>query len=657
MLLVLLYHVGLSLIPGGFIGVDVFFVLSGFLITNHLMAEVSETGRIRFGRFYARRARRLLPASLTVLLVTAVVGGLFVPAVLFRQFVDDLIAATLYVPNILLAIQGTDYLSESAPSPVQHYWSLGVEEQFYLLWPLILMLLVVVTGRRPRRLGTVIVLGVALSLGASIFLTFISQPWAFFSPMTRAWELGAGALVALSMGARWAIGPVASATIAWLGLSGVVVGAVLFSSSTPFPGVAALVPVLGTVAVLLAAPHAKRFGPAIVLGLRPMQFFGRISYSLYLVHWPLLVLPPLIDPAGEPLSLAARVGLGALSIALAWLLHRAIERPFLDSSWARGLLPRTVLVLTAGAMAVVLVTTIAFSAASAQRPLSTATVAEPIQLDDTAVVFSPVVPGNIRPSLSDAALDLPELYADGCHLPLGVDEPVNCVYGSDAAVLDVVLLGDSHAAQWFPAIVGMPTSVSVASHTKSSCPGFTVTVVTNGVADSGCDRWRETVIRGIVANPPDVVILSSFAHYDEYGAPGVTVDTWADAVRSTVARLTAVTEVVVITDTPRFLRSPSICLSASITETSRCDRPREDALDSTWIESERRSARDAGAVVLDLNSFLCDSKTCGTVIGDVLLYRDEHHLSATMSAELAPALMRELALSLPKLFDGLPGAN
>lgn len=650
-LLVLLYHVGIPFVPGGFIGVDVFFVLSGFLITNHLLAEVSETGRIRFARFYARRARRLLPASMVVLLVTAIVGGLMLPAVLFRQFVDDLVAATLYVPNILLAVQGTDYLAESAPSPVQHFWSLGVEEQFYLAWPLLLTLLVVLTRRRFRRLATVIALGVLASLALSISLTFISQPWAFFSPITRAWELGAGALVALALSATWSLRPLVSAVLAWGGLVAVVAGAVLFTSSTPFPGVAALVPVLGTVAVLLASPHAQRWGPTALLSLQPFQFFGRISYALYLVHWPLLVLPPLIDPAGEPLSLVQRVGLGLVSIVLAWVLHRTVERPFLDQTWARSLSPRRVLTATAAAMAVVLASTFALSAFSAQRPLSTPVVAESVQPDDRSVVFSPVVPSNLRPALSQAASDLPVVYADGCHLPLGVDRPMECVYGASPADIDIVLLGDSHAAQWFPALMAMDSSVSVSSQTKSSCPAFELTIVMNGVADSGCDRWREEVLQGIEANPPDVVVLSGFAHYRDYGAPTVTREAWAQAVDSTVSRLAAVTQVVVMTDTPRFLRSPSICLSASIADTSRCSRARDVALDARWIESETDAARGAGAVVLDLNSFLCDRETCGTVIGDVLLYRDEHHLSATMSTELAPALHRSLATNLPDVFD------
>lgn len=646
----LLYHVGVPPFTGGYIGVDVFFVLSGFLITNHLLAEVSSTGRIRFGRFYARRARRLLPASLAVLLATAVVGGLFLPSVLFREFVDDLVAAVLYVPNILLAVQGADYLSESAPSPVQHYWSLGVEEQFYLVWPPLLLVILALTAFRLRRVAVVLGLGIVVSLSASIVLTFVNQPWAFFSPFTRAWELGVGALVALALTTRWAWGPVVSAVIAWSGLAAVVVGAVVLTSATPFPGVAALIPVGGTAAVLLAAPHAGRAGPLALLSVRPLQFLGRISYALYLVHWPLLVLPPLIDPTGEPLCLAARVGLGCLSVALAWLVHRGIERPMLDREWARSLTPPRVGVLAATAMAIVLVSTAGLASLSAQRPLATSTVADPVNPGADALVFSPVVPSNLRPRLDEASGDLPAVYADGCHLPLDVDVPLDCVYGDDDASIDIVLLGDSHAAQWFPAILAFPEAVRLQTHTKSSCPAFDVTMVTNGVLDSGCAEWRDEVISSIEADPPDVVIMSGFAHYDDYGSPGITSEVWSAAVERTVARVEAVTDVVVITDTPRFLRSPSICLSATVSDAFRCSRLRSAALDTAWGAAERSAAERAGGSVIVLNDLLCDPEWCGTIIGDVLLYRDEHHLSATMAAQLGPALAVAMAVALPETF-------
>lgn len=653
MLAVLAYHVGLPFFGGGYVGVDVFFVISGFLITNHLLAAFSATGRIGFARFYARRARRLLPAALTVLAITATIAGFFLPSVLFRGLVDDLVAATLYMPNLLLAVQGADYLSETAPSPVQHFWSLGVEEQFYLVWPLLLAVIVVLARRNKRRLFVIVSVGVTASLVAAVPLTFINQPWAFFSPVTRAWELGAGALVAIGWASKHVLGPRTAAVVAWLGVVKVGTAVLLFTDATPFPGFAAILPVLGTVLVLIAAPAAPVWGPTFLLRRRPVQFIGRISYALYLVHWPLLILPPLVDPSGTPLSLEQRIMLGALSVPIAWLLHRAVERPFLNTQWARALTPRAVLLGTATSMVVVLAITAGFARASSERPITSDQQADHVTPGVDPVEFSPVVPVGLRPSLSEASSDLPAVYADDCHLSSGEDAPADCLYGPSSAAIEIVLFGDSHAAQWFPALERLSSSESwnIRPHTKSSCPAADVTIVTDGVADTGCDRWRDAVIREIEVSPPDLVIISGFAHYDEYGAPSVTASAWAAGLSSVVVRLKAVTEVAVITDTPRFLRSPAICLSATVDDTSQCERPRDLALDSVWAAVESSAASRAGAEVLDLNPFLCTDEVCGVIIGNVLMYRDEHHLSATMSSSLSPALLAAVERHLPGLFD------
>jgi hypothetical protein len=489
-----------------------------------------------------------------------------------------------------------------------------------------------------------------------MMLTYSSQSWAFFSPFTRAWEFGAGALVAMALGVRWLIAPAVSGVIAYTGLAAVLIAAFIFTSSTPFPGFAALLPVLGTMAILISAPHAPAWGPASLLQLRPLRFIGRISYAIYLVHWPLLVLPPLIDPTGEPLNLVGSLVLGVLSIPAAWLLHRLVERPFLDTRWARRLTPRAVLLATTGAMVVVLVVTLGLAYTSAQRPLSSSVEEGAVMPGSSDVIFSPAVPANLRPSLAEAASDLPAVYADGCHLSPGADDPADCLYGDRDAPLEVILFGDSHTAQWFPAMMTTidPQLMSLRMHTKSSCPAIEITIVTYGVADTGCNTWREAVIRSIEASPPDAVIISSFAHYEEYGASGVTLSTWSVGVEATVTRLQEVTQVVVISDTPRFERSPSGCLSASVLNASRCALPPDEALDLAWANAERRVAEANGAIVIEFNSLLCNSTMCGVIIGDVLLYRDEHHLTATMSASLGPALASELAKKIPKTFGNVP---
>src|SRR5215207_8385412 len=282
---VVAYHAGLGGVGGGFVGVDVFYVLSGFLITGLLWEELDGTGRLRLGAFYARRARRLLPAAALVLVVTLVASAVWLSPLQVPVVARDAAAAALYVANYRFAAQRTDYLADASPSPLQHYWSLGVEEQFYLLWPL-LLLVVFLAARRGRRSAT-------RAAGAAV-----SQPWAFFSLPTRAWELAAGGLVALAASRLARLPGLAAATLGWLGLEAILWSITRFGPSTPFPGAAALFPVAGTAAVLAAGCAAPRLGPDLVLRRWPLQLGGRLSYAWYLWHWPLLVLAPAV--VGHP---------------------------------------------------------------------------------------------------------------------------------------------------------------------------------------------------------------------------------------------------------------------------------------------------------------------------------------------------------------------
>src|SRR5699024_366390 len=291
-LLVVLFHAGVETLSGGYVGVDVFFVISGFLITTHLLESLERDGRIHFGCFYARRARRILPAALVVAALTLLAAWIWLSPLLMRNVVGGAIATALYGPNYFFALQDTDYLAESTPSVYQHYWSPGIEEQFYLLGPALLAVGFWLCRRRERRVMVLIAAVTVASFLACVVMMDISQPWAFFSLPTRAWELGAGGLVAflLRSGARWLRSPLAG-LLAWAGLAGLAAVVLTCDSATAFPGAVAALPVLATAAMIIggAAPgalHATR-----LLALAPMQFLGAISYSLYLVHWPLQVIP------------------------------------------------------------------------------------------------------------------------------------------------------------------------------------------------------------------------------------------------------------------------------------------------------------------------------------------------------------------------------
>jgi len=641
---VLLYHADIPGVPGGFIGVDIFFVISGFLISGHLLSELRREGRISFARFYARRARRILPASFVVLIATTAGVAALVPPALQPSFLTDATATAAYVPNMIFAWRGTDYLAETAPSPFQHYWSLGVEEQFYALWPLLLLLLWVVLRRRETRIGAAVAVLVAASMVGAALLTFVSQPWAFFSLPTRAGELGAGALVAIAAPALARVPRPVAAVVGWVALAAVIASVLVITGDMAFPGVVVLWPVLATALVIAAGSADGARSTELLLGRAPMQFAGRISYSLYLVHWPLIVIPALAMGGTELTGWPAVVAL-LVTFPLAWVLYRVVEVPFQRAEWSTKRRPRTVFAIVLAISVVIagaaqgLAYSIRNAPLDAGKPASDHDVAAP-------PVFQDFVPSNMTPSIAEAADDLPATYADGCHLS-GSDlvvPPEHCVFGDTDSESVVALFGDSHAAQWFPALEELATSEGfrLDVYTKSSCPSVRIAMVMAGVRDTGCDAWRDAVIQRLAADPPQRIVLSNFAHYDDVGNTGIDQAGWNAGLAETLSSLPASSEVTLITDTPSFEGTPAVCLSSHLTDALACSRPRAEAIDADWAKREAATARGAGAQVVDLDSLLCDREQCGVIIGSHLLYRDPHHLTASYARELSAPLAEAL---------------
>ncbi|MFL6060894.1 MAG: acyltransferase family protein, partial [Marmoricola sp.] len=303
--LVLVYHLSPKSLTGGFAGVDVFFVISGFLITLHLLENIPRRPR-DLATFWSRRVRRLLPASLLVLASTLIASRLLSPETQWENTARQVRASALYFVNWLLSNDAVDYLAaDNAPSPVQHFWSLSVEEQFYFVWPVLILLLAAI-ARLLRRKPLPFVLGglvvvVAASLIYSVHITGTNPQAAYFVTPARVWELGVGALLATVKLLRPGRMRHEFATpLALLGLAAIGYTAATYTGSTPFPGWQAAVPVLGTAAVIAAQPEHGPGSPGPILALRPIQFLGDISYSVYLWHWPLVVFVPQLTD--RPLS-------------------------------------------------------------------------------------------------------------------------------------------------------------------------------------------------------------------------------------------------------------------------------------------------------------------------------------------------------------------
>ena len=632
-LLVVVYHAGIAAVPGGYVGVDVFLVVSGFLITGHLLNQLERTSHIDFLGFYARRIRRILPASMVVLVVT-VLAALVVVAPLQREAVmQDALATALYVPNYWFALQGTDYLAAEVPSMFQHYWSLGIEEQFYLFWPAILGLGYLLVRRSRRGLFVLMTLLVVASFVFSVWQLQQSQPWAFFSLPSRAWELGVGGLLAfaLSKGARLAQGaPVA--ILGWVGLLGLLALAALYNESTVFPGVNALLPVLATAALIAGCTAAHGLSPARVLSIGPMQWFGKISYSLYLVHWPILMLAQAAIGLQEPLLPLSKAMLALASIPVAYFLYLLVENPARTAEfWANARPRRTlvsglvasaaVLALSAGSLAVISTTTLSTNRAAGStevglKPLGTA-----------------YVPSNLAPSLQDADTDNPVIYGNGCHRNFDSTDADGCQIGANASAPVVALFGDSHAAQWYPALVVMAEAgeIRLDVNTKSSCPSVSIDVRRDGTVYTECTRWRTAVIERLTAEAPAVVLLANYGRADLGVAADRFAAAWGSGLQKTIDAL-APSKVAILSDTPDMGSPPAICLSSHLDDATTCARPANEAINE---DVRRVEQAETGAKYLDFIGYFCDQKTCPAVIGSTMVYRDAHHMTATFSAGLS----------------------
>ncbi|MGP9539879.1 acyltransferase family protein [Brachybacterium sp. AOP43-C2-M15] len=648
-LLVVLYHSGVEMLSGGFVGVDAFFVISGFLITTHLLGSLEREGRIRFGAFYAKRARRILPAALVVVALTLVASWIWMSPLLMTSVTSAAAATAAYVPNYFFALQGTDYLSEATPSVFQHYWSLGIEEQFYLVWPALLAVGFWLARGRQRRLLVMTAALTAASFVACVLLMDVSQPWTFFSLPTRAWELGVGALVAfvLRSGARW-LSSERLGLLAWAGLAGLLVVAFTFDEATAFPGAAAALPVLATAAMILGGAAPGRLHATRVLSVAPLQFLGAISYSLYLVHWPLQVIPQAAVFSAEPLATGTTLALGAAAVPLAWLLHRTVERPVLSwqalrerSQWLTGAAALT------ASLGIVLASAGTHLAAS-QQSLSTDRTAahEPAELEPAG---TDVVPANLSPALEEVAADNPSIYTEGCHRSEESTDPGGCRVGENEEAPLVFLVGDSHAANWYPALeqLAQEGKIRLDSNTKNSCLPLETEQQHLSRPYSACQQWRDGVLERVEQEQPDLVLLAGFHNPDRLGgATGEEVaGQWREGLSSTLSRIEG-PEVAVIGEVPHQERTPPHCLAKHPETADRCAEPRQDAFETSLQRAEEDAVTAGGARRMDLTEYLCNQETCPSVIGDTVAYRDGHHLTQTFSRQLAEPMWEQIEPSL-----------
>ena len=684
---VVAYHVGIPYVSGGFVGVDVFFVISGFLITGLLVKEATLTGHIDLPRFWARRARRLLPAATLVLAITALVSWWVIPRLDHANVGWDVVTSAVYVSNVRFAAQATDYLaSDAAPSPVLHFWSLGVEEQFYVVWPLLLLGLLLAS----KRIGRVGIsrtnMGIALSvLGVSSFifslwLTTKVEPWAFFSMPTRGWEFALGGLLAVAApvlatsSTRWKI------PLGWAGAVVLVASIFLINADMPYPGFAAIFPVVGTAAIIAAGDSGSRRHGSPRAGMRtvadplsawPMRAVGRLSYSWYLWHWPFLVLAA---SALGPLALWFKLVLAMLSFVCAAVTFRFLENPVrmnpaLVADNTRSLKLGGALSLAAALTGIGLVllpgggalasTASAPTSADEQvgRPAaptasqSSSPAVEPSQ-SPLAVVAQSWPQGPLTPDPQNARGDLPITYSDGCHLAHAETRSPTCAFGAVGSKTRIVLIGDSHAAQWFPTLEKMAKAQhwELVSDTKSGCPAPDVTIFNRSLKRgyTECDQWRQNTLAAIIAKHPALVVAAGTRTESlvdrstgQLIDPSKAGSQWQAGWTRTLKVLSeAGIPVAVLRDTPWPGKDMASCVAQNTDNPSSCDVTRA-ALDKPMYDVGMTRGIN-GAHGVDLTDVICDVSTCPATHGKYLVYRDTNHLTATFAKALEPYLAKSL---------------
>jgi peptidoglycan/LPS O-acetylase OafA/YrhL len=651
---------------GGFIGVDIFFVISGFLITGLLLREKERSGRISLREFYYRRVKRILPAALTVTVVTVALGYLIFGAVRSTSILTDAFWSSVFAANWRFIAVGTDYMqANDALSPLQHYWSLAVEEQFYLLWPALMLLAFALIRRAPRRtIFLCAALVSAASLGWAFWETANNPTWAYFSTVSRAWELGFGALLACAVPVLERLPGRVRPWLAWSGLAALGAAAILLDENSPFPAPWALVPVIASGAIIAAGVGAA---PRFLFPLtNPISvYLGTISYSLYLWHLPVIVFAStFLGSVGEKYLLLA----GALILLLSVLSYHFIEDPLRHASW-RLRRPRfrirssgkgrvAVPVLAAVIVALMFTTYVNRLPAPAQKPEVSARALDGLFSTETptatqaarTLAVTDALAAKEWPTLSPSIDELgwssraSEWVEDNC-LGLGASRALtpeeyalNCVYGDPAATRTIAVLGDSVAISYVPALreaIGPDWKIHV--FTMAQCPFADVSVVLLDKSPHPmCDTFRTWSVGQINELKPDRVVLSSTVSSIgrlASGAKGAAAKAEFEAGLGETFEALADLDVVVLDPPPDMTPLAECAIVGSLP--ADCVR----SLNDVYAKSALMIRDVAGeyphvSAPPTLGWFCTDSGSCPAFVDNVPIMADGAHLTEAASKSL-----------------------
>ena len=673
-MLVFVYHLFPKYLTGGYVGVDVFFVISGFLICGLILNESLRSGHFNVLNFYERRVKRLLPAASIVLIASAIGAYYFLPNTRWIETARQIIASAVYAENFYLYFQSIDYLTaDTPPSPVQHYWSLSIEEQFYIVWPLLMLLAIWMYKKTSISLRKIVGLFLAsiffASLLCSIYVTQKDPAGAYFLSTTRIWELALGGLCAVilpfvKMPQKF-IEPVL-----WLGLAMIFYTAFRYTDSTAFPGYTALLPTLGTAALLVFGSFTNHTLAQKILSLSIFRFLGDISYSLYLWHWPIIIFAQ--AKFGTELPVLASIAVLALAIFLSWISKVLVEDPIRksDRNITASFLMGTGLILVSIFAALALINVSDRDSVS-DTPNNAGLGEHYSAQHPGAHIFDSEYSGltefldqSFLPNPSQARADIPTVYADKCHVARGETSVIPCLYVPDTdsegqrimrhanaseynrEIPLIMLIGDSHAAQWLPALklIALKENWAIITHTKSSCTVIDTLLITAQGPYEDCQVWGQLIIDDVIKRRPDFVITTMITNYTVFGAKG-TEDNFNKFANGLVTGWEKIAQnnidIKVIKSTPRFEGLVPDCVAANLPEWEECNLPRSEALRFSGVLEEAASMVE-NADLIDMNNHLCQIDRCEVIIGNVLVYRDQHHITATYMRTMADSLYRKL---------------
>ncbi len=647
-LLVVLFHAGVSGVSGGYIGVDVFFVISGFVITGVLLRERASAGSTSLLVFYGRRCRRIIPAATLVIVATVILTYVFLGGVEGRRTAIDGQWATVFLANFHFIATGTNYLSSQLPpSPLQNFWSLAVEEQFYVIYPTLFLVLGSLRSRFAlrTRLATFLLIVIATSFTFSVIETASNPTRAYFSPLTRAWELALGALVAVATPWLLKVPTRLAAATTWVGLVAVLVSALAFTSHTAYPGSLVAIPVVGASLIIAGGIRHSRLGVEALLHLSPFRLLGRLSYSLYLWHWPILILAAEHAGTSSP-SLPSSLGWVAVALVASILTYVLVENPIRHAKALQRIPWASVglgVALTAIALGLITLQSSAALGSGIGRTVpsvqsSTSDANVPIQTVLRTVAASnhiSVLPTHLVPSLSDAVLQPSSNWGGpGPCVALTQNRPRGCTFGDPVGRFTLVLYGDSHADQWFTVI----NDIATRQHWKldvfalGGCPP---SAFSNG--DSlDCHLFNQFAINSINRMHPNLVLVTQSLN------PDITPHHWQVGLEDVLHRITSPRTKKLILGDPPILGRPT-CLPQHVDDIQQCSTKRSP-FEARYNNADRRAATLVGGRYVSVTSWFCASR-CSAVIGRYDVYFNFGHVAVGYTRFLEGVLAK--AIDLP----------